>query len=231
MRLVLLPGLNGGGELFAPLRQVLPTSIETQVLTLPDQGPQDHASLAGQLLPTLEAFEEPLVLLGESFSGALAHRLCRQLARPPLGLILASSFLQRPRHLIPPPWLVAALRERLEHPWLIEHFCLGSGASPALREQIGEAIRHLPTALLKARVATLIEMKPPPAVLRLPVLQLAASNDRLLSQAASRSAARHCSDLQRIELAGPHFLLQRQPEACAAAIQAFLSRLTSPALP
>jgi len=231
LRLVLLPGLNGDGELFAPLCEALLPWLQVSVITLPSQGAQDHASLAQALRPQLSGLDGPWVLLGESFSGALAHRLCRELDKPPLGLILASSFLQRPRRLLPPARLLAALRGAMSLTWPIKHFCLGHGASPELTARVAGQIRRLPAHLLAARIEALAHLQPPEAVLSLPTLQLVARRDRLVGAAASSATARYCSDLQRIDLDGPHFLLQREPQACAEAIAAFCERLTSPALP
>lgn len=231
LRLVLLPGLNGDGELFAPLLAALPAGLQPLILPLPATGAQDHVSLARALRPQLEALECPFVLLGESFSGALAHRLCSELDNTPQGLILASSFVQRPRTLLPPTALVGGLRKLLLKPWLIKAFCLGAGAAPELVALVGKRVAQLPTALLNARLETLRSMRPPAVKAALPALQLAARQDRLVSNAASRGAAYYCSDLQRIELDGPHFLLQREPQACAEAIAAFVARLTSRELP
>lgn len=231
LRLVLLPGLNGDGELFAPLLAELPASLHPLILPLPGTGAQDHASLARALRPQLEALDGPFMVLGESFSGALAHRLCNELDHAPLGLILASSFLQRPRTLLPPAALLGSLRGLLLEPWLIKAFCLGAGAAPELVALVGRQVAQLPTALLNARLEVLRSMRPPQLKLALPTLQLAARQDRLVSGAASRGTAHYCSDLQRIELDGPHFLLQREPRACAQAIAAFAVRLTSRELP
>lgn len=231
LRLILLPGLNGDGELFAPLLAELPTDLQPLILPLPATGAQDHASLARVLRPQLEALEAPFVLLCESFSGALAHLLCCALDNPPKGLILASSFLHRPRTLLPPAALVGRIRELLLKPWLIKAFCLGTGAAPELVALIGRQLAQLPTPLLSARLETLRSMRPPLATLTLPTLQLAARQDRLVSSAASHGVAHYCSDLQRIELDGPHFLLQREPRACAQAIAAFARGLTSRELP
>lgn len=97
MRLVLLPGLNGNSRLFAPLLAQL-ADVSCQVIELPRQGRQDHDALAFTLKEQLGA--TPFVLLGESFSGALAHRLALQCPEGLAGLVFAASFLQRPHPLL-----------------------------------------------------------------------------------------------------------------------------------
>ena len=73
-RLLLTPGLEGTGELLAPLVRALGDAIETKVLRYPADAPLSYA----ELLPRVRAEllqDEPFVLLGESFSGPLAIML------------------------------------------------------------------------------------------------------------------------------------------------------------
>ena len=72
--LVLLPGLNGTGDLFAPLLAKLPDSLSATVVRYPAAEPLDylgHEAIARAALPT----DRPFVLLGESFSGPIAIRI------------------------------------------------------------------------------------------------------------------------------------------------------------
>src|SRR5688572_19308619 len=93
--LVLLPGMDGTGELFAPLLEVLGSDIETLVIRYPDR-PLDyleHESFVRAYLPHNRSY----VVLGESFSGPIAISLAA--APPPgmLGYVLCVSFVRRPR--------------------------------------------------------------------------------------------------------------------------------------
>jgi len=45
MKLVLLPGLDGTGKLFAPLIEALPSSIDIQVITYPLNKEQSYNEL------------------------------------------------------------------------------------------------------------------------------------------------------------------------------------------
>lgn len=45
MKLILLPGMDGTGMLFEPLLREL-RELDTEVVPLPNSGPQDYASLA-----------------------------------------------------------------------------------------------------------------------------------------------------------------------------------------
>ena len=67
--LVLLPGMDGTGELFSPLIKELGPDIQTVVIRYPDL-PLDyaaHEAFARARLPSTG----PFVVLGESFSGPI----------------------------------------------------------------------------------------------------------------------------------------------------------------
>ena len=93
MKVVLLPGLDGTGRLFAPLLRALP-GLEPIVVSYPCREVLDVQGLLHVIegaLPT-----EPYILVAESFSGPLAVRVA---ARRPLGLrglVLVASFVRSP---------------------------------------------------------------------------------------------------------------------------------------
>ena len=64
--LVLLPGMDGTGELFAPLVQALNPAVSTIVVRYPDESLDypEHERVAVAALPTDRSY----VVLGESFS-------------------------------------------------------------------------------------------------------------------------------------------------------------------
>ncbi|MFI8382966.1 alpha/beta fold hydrolase [Pseudomonas sp. NPDC079086] len=223
MRLVLLPGLNGSTTLFGPLLANLHPALEVLALELPTQGNQTHKYLADLLLCRLG--NTPYVLLGESFSGPLAYQLA--LCQPPglRGVIFAASFLSSPHPLLQlinylplPRWL---LRQRT----LLNLFCLSSQASSELTQLLDEEIQKLPARLLRARLHSLSQLQKPTMQLEFPALHLLAKQDRLVTRRAQTSLQTCGSQLTEIALDGPHFLLQTQPQACADAIERFITGL------
>lgn len=220
MRLVLLPGLNGSSHLFRPLLEEL-DGLAIEVLELPADGPQDHDSLATRLRRQLG--DEPFVLLGESFSGAIAYRIALQ---PPPGLrgvIFAASFLSCPSALLP-----LAQYLPIPHPLstlsvALRVFCVGSDASEGLLQLLRQEIRRIPDALLRARLKSLAALRAPQQRLALPALHLWPRQDRLVSRRVAAQLAEQCSDLQQVRIDGPHFILQARATACAEAIRAFMA--------
>ena len=70
LKLVLLPGMDGTGELFAGFAMALPEWIHPQVVRYP----REHLSLTDLLLTVRSALlkSEPFVILAESFSTPIA---------------------------------------------------------------------------------------------------------------------------------------------------------------
>ena len=223
MRLVLLPGLNGSSTLFEPLLAHLSPALEVQALELPSQGSQAPKALAGLLLSKLG--NTPYVLLGESFSGPLAYQLALQ--QPPglRGVIFTASFLSRPHPLLPLIKYLPLPRWLLEQNTLLNLFCLNGQTSAELTLILRKEIQRLPTLLLRARLHSLSQLQKPALQLELPALHLLAKQDRLVTRKAQTSLQTCCSQLTEIALDGPHFLLQSQPQACADAIERFITGL------
>lgn len=222
-RLVLLPGLNGSGTLFAPLLEHLSPALEVQTLSLPTQGKQDYQTLADCLKHQLG--DRPFVLLGESFSGPLAYRLARK--NPPglQGVIFAASFLSQPHPLLALAKYLPLPKALLKHNSLVRLFCLDQSSNAALVELLQQEIEALPATLLRARLASLNDLRAPAGCISLPALHLLPSRDRLVTRRAATNLQKHCSQLQRVTIDGPHFLLQSQPQACARAVERFIETL------
>jgi pimeloyl-[acyl-carrier protein] methyl ester esterase len=142
-RLVLLPGLDGTGELFAGFLRVLPTSLDTTVVSYPTNIFLPYSELL-QLVRDAVPKAEPFVLLAESFSTPLALKyaatsppnlaavvICAGFARSPImgwsGFVKAVAkpwfFKLRPPQSVleyflvgrnPPPLLIHTLRQTLQ---------------------------------------------------------------------------------------------------------------------
>jgi pimeloyl-ACP methyl ester carboxylesterase len=86
MKLVLLPGMDGTGDLFAPFIEALGDDIKVDVVRYPHEGGQSYAEFTARVLPSLPS--EPYVLLAESFSGPIALAVAATAPQNLCGLIL-----------------------------------------------------------------------------------------------------------------------------------------------
>jgi len=226
--LVLLPGLDGTGELFQPLLRELPAKWQTVVVAYPMDAAAGYDALTGlaaQLLP----IEGPIVLLGESFSGPVAIRLAAKLGSRLKALVLCCTFACNPRPgLSMLGGLIRWLPSLGAMPSSLAALTLLSSNPPAeSKALLATALATLPAAVLRARLRMVmtVDATRELAMVLAPVLYLQATYDRIVPPAAAVDVQRLCPQTVVTRLAGPHGLLQAAPAASAAAMTSFLARL------
>ena len=87
LTLILLPGMDGSGQLFAPLVTALGDGFNVKVVRYPVDLPLGYDGLE-QIARAAIPPAGPVVLLGESFSGPIAVSLAASLGERLAGLIL-----------------------------------------------------------------------------------------------------------------------------------------------
>ena len=226
-QVVILPGLDGTGRLLGKFCGCLgELGIDARAIEYPpDRGftYDELKELACAQLPASTSF----VLLGESFSGPLAIRIA---AEPPsglLGLVLSTTFARAPVPAMVPLASLAHVAPARPPMLLLSWFLLGAWATPALRSQLAETLRLVSPAVLRARAvaalrADVTELLPS---IQLPVLQLVAGQDRLLSRAASADLTAGLQGCVTTTIPGPHLLLQTATEPAAKEVAEFVLRL------
>ena len=223
-RLLLLPGMDGTGRLFAPLLAHLPATIDPQVLTYPCDEPLGY----DELLPLVRAQlpGDEFVILGESFSGPLALRLAAE--RPPglRALILAATFVESPLRWAPAgalpfvaPLAFSGPAMRIAGRMLGVHRC-----APEVAPLFRAANAMVRRKVLARRARAILELRAPASGLAdVPVLVLAARQDRVVG-AASVAAIIELLPHAEVEwLDAPHLLLQAAPGEAAARIDRFIA--------
>lgn len=229
--LVLLPGMDGTGDLFAPLLAQLPMTLKVQVIRYPrDQiaGYRELTEFVQRQLPV----ESDYVLLGESFSGPIAIELAVQAPRRLRGLILGCSFASSPQ---PQLRLLAAMARlmpmQIATSMIAMRILLGRHANHQICAMLQQAIRSVPRAILSARLREIaaVDVRDKFRSIQLPVLYLRANDDTLVPASIAHHLQQLQPAMQIAEIDGPHFLLQTQAAAAAAAILRFLSDIKSAA--
>ncbi len=223
MKLVLLPGLDGTGQLFRRFLQVYPG--ETQVISLPGDGPQDHRALAQRIhsqLPT-----EDFVLLAESYSGLIAvHLMAMGLTRLK-GVIFVASFLKSPN-----PWLLRlGMFAPLERPpggviprFVYRSLILGKQASDGLIREFLQVITQLSPGLVKKRIRALKHLHAPTLEVDVPIFYLQAQQDRLIGRDCWDDFKRRFPAAECYPIDGPHLLLQSQPKPTSLLVAQLVCR-------
>ena len=228
MTLVLLPGMDGTGQLFAPFLAALGPEFRTRVVSYPVDQPLGYAELELLARAAIPA-RGPYVILGESFSGPIAVSIAASGAARLKGLILCCSFVRSPLRVLPGVgtllgWLPVTAAPVL----LMEQMLLGRFSTPALRAALERTMAQVSAPAIRARMvaALSVDVSAELAALRLPMMYLRARHDRLVAPGASALASRLNPALQVVDLQAPHFLLQAAPQAAAQAVTDFVRGLS-----
>jgi len=230
--LILLPGLDGTGKLFANFLEALDLSLSTQVVTYPPEVPLGYDELEPLVRAALPT-NRPFVLLGESFSGPLAIRIAR---RPPphlKGLILCVTFASNPFPKLAWARRLAAFLPLKSPRWMRAPLMWGSASPSKAPRQSERAMAGVATAVVRRRIAELLAVDETAALgqISLPTLVLCAARDRVVSKAATMRIMQGIRHARRVDIDGPHLLLQTCPQECAAAVLSFIrEETTGPAL-
>ncbi|MEZ5515686.1 MAG: alpha/beta hydrolase [Steroidobacteraceae bacterium] len=225
--LVLLPGLDGTGDLFNPLIAALGDGYPSVVVRYPCDEPLGYSALTDRVRALLPD-DQPYVLLGESFSGPIAISLAAEQLPSLRGLILCGSFASSPW-----AWMAtvgkldAVLPVHLVADLLGARLLMGRFATPALRALLYASVHRVAPEVFRVRVheALRVDVTRELAAVQVPALYLRATEDRVVPPTAGHKFASALQRATLVDVVGPHCLLQCSPEATAKEIHAFLRPL------
>ena len=218
--IVLLPGMDGTGKLFAGFVAALGDAARALVVAYPPDRELGYAELtdfARSQLPRGEDF----VLLGESFSGPIAIALAAE--RPPglAGLVLCCSFARTP---VPGSSILARLLPLLPLHTQVMHTLAPLLIGRAALAELRTALAGVRSPVLRRRLREVLQVdySALAASLDLPVLYLQALQDRVVPASACGHLLSLIPSMQVARFAAPHLLLQSSPAAAAASVKEFI---------
>ncbi|WP_437660778.1 alpha/beta fold hydrolase [Sorangium sp. So ce1182] len=228
LKLLLLPGLDGTGALFAPFLEALSADIAPEVVSYPADRALDYDALEALVAERLPA-DGPYALLGESFSGPLALRLASRRPGGLVGVVLVATFVTNP------VWIVPSLARHLVGAWLFRRrppafvarrYLVGARASAEWLERFAANAETVDPAVMAARVREVLTVDARTLLqgCAAPLLYLGAAGDALVPPRVLRELCRLRPDLECATVEAPHLVLQLAPEASARAIEEFLRR-------
>jgi len=227
-KLVLLPGMDGSGELFRGLEAVLPEGLETETLWYPADRYMNYGELAGTLRGAIPV-DEPFVLVAESYGSPLAV-LIASMEPPNLkGIVLCAGFATSPlrgwrRTLV---WDLAPLLSHVTLPGLVARYMLvGKEAPRALVELVTGTISWLTPKVWSSRVREMlnVDVRAELARVKVPVLYLQPTKDKLVDSAC-------LGEMQAVKqgrtamIDSPHLLLQCEAKLATDVIAGFVQEL------
>lgn len=227
-KLVLLPGMDGSGELFRGLQAVLPEGLEAEALWYPADRWMKYGELAGTLRGAIPV-DEPFVLVAESYGAPLAI-LIASMEPPNLrGVVLSAGFATSPLRGI---WRTLAyeLAPLLAHvslpAFVARALLVGEEAPRALVESIQGAVGWLTPRVLSSRVREVmnVDVRTELAQVKVPVLYLQPTKDRLVD-AACLGDMQVVKPGRTVNVESPHSLLQCEAKKAAEVIAGFVKEL------
>ena len=229
LTLLLLPGMDGTGELFAAFVSLLPGWIEPQVVSYP----ADRRLSYDQLLPILKSAvpaDKPYVILAESFSAPLAVKFTAENPKGLRALVLCAGFILPPR------------RDLLAHiataiaPGLFSfgmprsvcrQFLVGQTAPAALVNAVRAVVFKVPGGVLAHRLRSVLccNAERDLRSVTIPLFYISGSDDRLVCSSSFREIQQTKSDASIATIEAPHLILQAEPRAAVDVVLPFLRKV------
>jgi pimeloyl-ACP methyl ester carboxylesterase len=227
LTLVLLPGMDGTGKLFAPFIAAIGTEFKTSVVAYPTNEPLGYQELESIVRAALPV-DEPFAILAESFSGPIAISIAKSCGPQLKGVVLVCTFVRNPRPAFAALRYVIGFLIALRPPVrILSYFLLNHFSTPALRSALAEALAGVSRRALWARLRAIVSLDVSSELktFAVSVIYLRASRDRLVPFAAAKLISELCPIAEVNSIEAPHLLLQTVPDEAARTVAAFLRRI------
>lgn len=227
--IVLLPGMDGTGALFADFISALGQDFLPIVISYPENRELGYSALE-ELVRSKLPVGQPFLLLGESFSGPIAISIAASRPAGLIGLILSCSFVRNPVPAFRP--LKQALNFLPIKSKLVEFIfslLLAGTSSPGIRKEMRKALARVSARTLRARLRAVLETDYSDKLkeIQVPILYLKAAHDHVVPSSAIRHIARLVPSIQVVAFKGPHLLLQSLPGEVATIVKNFAAQIMS----
>ncbi len=228
-KLVLLPGMDGTGNLFEDFVKALPATFEAITARYPVDVSLPYSDLA-DIVRSLAPQSEPFVLVAESFSTPLAIQYAK--ANPPnlKGLVLCAGFVTSPvrgwLHLVCTLFLPVMFRMGLPDS-VSRLFLVGSTGTPTLLAEVRAAITSVTPSVLSSRVQAVLacDARSELSQISVPILYIQATQDRLVPASCLEETRRIKPGVAVAVLDGPHLLFQSKPQEAEGIVASFVEGL------
>jgi len=217
--LVLVPGLDGTGDLFKPLLQVIPPEVDTVIIEYPRDKVLSKNNLA-EIVRNQIPRNKPIVILAESFSGPLVINLLKHHPFDLKGVVFCATFARSPRKILLNLIKILPLSYLLRLPIpdsLLKYFCVGVDASKELIFIVKEAIRAVNPEVLAERLRILANIDESDSIRALANTScsfIQALDDKLVPKHCLKDFINGIPNLKITAIPGSHFILQAKPKEC-----------------
>ncbi|CAA2138070.1 alpha/beta fold hydrolase [Hyphomicrobium sp. ghe19] len=218
--IVLLPGLDGTGDLFDRVAPHLAREFKVNVVRYPQDPTLGYAGYVEFVRH--EIGSRPVYVLGESFSGPVAVLVASQLRDQVRGIVLAATFIKNPW----PQWFMrraARVDPRATPRNIRDAMLMGPFSDQELRDKVEHIVRALsrPVRAARLRAAAEVDVRQDFMRLQCPVLALHGRSDWVVRKAPMQRAIGEKGRARMIVFPAAHMLLQTRPAETATEIIEF----------
>jgi pimeloyl-[acyl-carrier protein] methyl ester esterase len=231
INLVLLPGMDGTGELFAPFVQALQANLQAKnikiiVVSYPSNQVLSYAQLT-ELASAYIPQDEEYILLGESFSGPIAIMLAARADNQLKGLILSCTFARNPRpQLSKLSFMLPAMPINNMIMQLAKRFLMANFNNENIAKILFATIQKVSPNVMRARLDAIIGADYTESLqkIKVPILYLQGKSDCLVPPSAGRYITEQAKNVELKEMHAPHLLLQIVPNEATEIVHAFIAK-------
>ncbi len=231
IELVLLPGMDGTGELFNSFIASLPDNYKTTIVTYPRDKVLSHYEYFDHIKQACEGIRS-FVLVAESFSTPLAIEFAANNPEKIRALVICAGFASNPvkglKGLLLS--LSAPILFRLPIPaFAISMLLVGSHASDELIRSVRHAISAVRVNVLRSRLNAIqhCNVLNELSQLKHPILYIQAAEDRLIKSESFAEILSVQPAAALVKISGPHLILQCEPKQCAESLIHFVEKIHS----
>jgi len=231
LTVILMPGMDGSGDLFTEFIAALPAEYQTQTA----QYPSDRELSYAELEPLVRGFlpeDAPFILVAESYSSPLAIRIAASHPNGLVAVVLCAGFATSPLkgllHDLTGMLPLRALRPVFPS-FVTRLLLLGNDAPDALVTAVAAEIDWVEPAVLAARVreVLMVDVRTELAEIDVPIQYLRAAKDKLVAVECMEEIVTIQPSTAVATIDAPHLLLQCEPQICARVIAEFVHMLQS----
>ncbi len=223
LKLVLLPGMDGTGELFSSFLSHL-SETNYAVVSLPENGAQDYKTLTEYVKSQLP--EDDFIILAESFSGPIASLLAKECYPKMKSVIFIATFISPPNKFLLGIAKLLPLKQLSKFP-LAKSFhkllFLGSEATNEILFQFQNVVDSIPSGTLAARIESMKSFTFNSKAIEIPCLYIQATSDKLVPKTKYLEFKKYFNNIKIVQINGPHFIMQAKPVECAREVRQYVA--------
>jgi hypothetical protein len=223
VKILLIPGMDGTGELFKPLLDELPNYVDTQVVSLNSLKTQSPKEQASEIASSIG--NDEVVILSESYSGYIAYHLSLHSNVNIKHIIFAASFLENPtwlsrfNKLLP----LNLVRSGLLPNIILSPTLFGQRNSKELVKLFISSLKLVSNSSLRYRLKVINNLVRPTELLSVPCTYVQASSDYLVSNKSVDVFKELCININVVKVSGGHFIVQSNPHYFSKLLQGVIA--------